>query len=348
MIKVSVIIPVFNVEKYLKECLNSLINQTLNDIEIICIDDCSTDNSLKILQEYAKKDDRIKVFEQKENKGQGVARNFGITLAQGEFITFVNPDDYIETTMYEKMYAQAKTLNSDVVMCDIQKYFEKTNKLEATKSFRNYKNIYKSELANLRPKTNLEKAEISKLILISPNYSWNKVYKRDFILKNNIKFSNTRTYQDVVFGLSALIFAKRISYIDEHLYIYRIRETSSLRNNKMILQAFCQTLDDIQEISVKNNLYEKFENHLKYFIIANLKNIYNRGFDVDKNFVENLKYLNSKEKSYLKKKFGFEFSFKQFLKNLIKQVFSVTKSKDKSHKIITVLGIKIKFRLKNK
>lgn len=348
MIKVSVIIPVFNVEPYLKECLNSLIPQTLKDIEIICIDDCSTDNSLKILQEYAKKDERIKVFEQKENKGQGFARNFGITLAQGEFITFCDPDDYVEKTMYEKMYAQAKNLNSDVVMCEVKKFFEKTKKFKVKKTYLSYKNVYKSELANLKPRTNIDKSEISKLILVTPAYSWNKIYKRDFILKNNIKFLNSKTYEDTVFGISALIFAENVSYIDEHFYTYRIRKTSSLRSNNDILPTFTQTLDKIYEFLRSNNLYEKFENHLKYFIIANLKNIYNRGFEIDKTFIDNIKYLNSKEKSYLKKKFGFEFSFKQFLKNLIKQIFSVTKSKNKSHKIITVLGIKIKIRLKNK
>lgn len=348
MTKVSVIIPIFNVKKYLKECLNSLISQTLKDIEIICIDDCSTDNSLKILQEYTKKDERIKVFEQKENKGQGFARNFGITLAQGEFITFCDPDDYVAKTMYENMYAQAKTLNSDIVMCDIKKFFEKNNKFKTIKYCISYKNVYKFEPANLKPRTNVDKKEISKLILISPNYSCNKIYKRDFILKNNIKFLNSKTYEDDIFGISALIFAENVSYIDEYFYTYRIRETSSLRSNNDILATFTQTLDTIYEFFLANNLYEEFENHLKYFIIANLKNIYNRGFEIDRTFIDNIKYLNSKEKSYLKKKFGFEFSFKQFLKNLIKQVFSVTKSKNKSHKIITVLGIKIKIRLKNK
>lgn len=327
MIEVSVIVPVFNVEPYLKECLNSLINQTLKNLEIICIDDCSTDNSLKILQEYAKKDERIKVFKQKENKGQGFARNFGITLAQGEFITFCDPDDYIEKTMYEKMYAQAKNLNSDVVMCEVKKFFEKTKKFKVKKTFLGYKNVYKSELANLRPRTNIDKNEISKLILITPNYSWNKIYKRDFILKNNIKFLNTKTYEDDIFGISALIFAENVSYIDEHFYTYRIRGTSSLRSNNDILPTFTQTLDEIYEFFLENNLHEKFKNHLKYFIIANTKNLYNRGFEVDKNFVENLKYLNSEEKSYLKKKFGFEFSFKYSLKNFVKRIFSTKKSK---------------------
>lgn len=300
------------------------------------------------MQEYAKKDERIKIIKQKENSSQGTARNLGISLAQGEFITFCDPDDYVEKTMYEKMYAQAKNLNSDVVMCEVKKFFEKTKKFKIKKTYLSYKNVYKSELANLKPRTNIDKNEISKLILVTPDYSWNKIYKREFILKNNIKFLNSRTYEDVIFVVGAFIFAERVSYIDEAFYTYRIRETSSLRSNNNILPTFIQTLDEIYEFFLENNLYEKFENHLKYFIIANLKNIYNRGFEIDRTFIDNMKYLNSKEKSYLKKKFGFEFSLKQFLKNLIKQVFSVTKSKDKSHKIITVLGIKIKIRLKNK
>lgn len=171
MPKISVIIPVYNVENYLRECLDSIINQTFKDIEIICVDDCSTDNSLDILNEYAQKDNRIKVFEQKENSGQGAARNFGISIAQGEYITFVDPDDYIESTMYEKMYNQAKTLNSEIVMCDVQKFFETSGNIKLYNAFKKYKNVYENEPVNLTPFINIEKSEVFKTILISPNWS---------------------------------------------------------------------------------------------------------------------------------------------------------------------------------
>lgn len=115
MIKISVIIPVYNVEEYLKECLDSVINQTLKEIEIICIDDCSTDSSYSILEEYAKKDSRIVLIKNKENMGVGYNRNIGIKEAKGEYIGFIDSDDYISEDYYENLYNTAKKYNSDVV-----------------------------------------------------------------------------------------------------------------------------------------------------------------------------------------------------------------------------------------
>ena len=116
MIKISIIIPVYNTEKYLKKCLDSIINQTLKSLEIICIDDCSTDNSLNILKEYQLKDKRIKIIEQKENKGQGVARNLGLNIAEGEYIGFIDSDDWVDLNFFEKLYFAAKKYNSDVAL----------------------------------------------------------------------------------------------------------------------------------------------------------------------------------------------------------------------------------------
>ena len=113
MYKLSVIIPVYNVENYLRECLDSITSQTVKDIEIICIDDGSTDNSPKILKEYQKKDSRIKIIT-KENGGQASARNLGIKKAQGEYIAFIDSDDFIESEMLEKLYTKAKDNNLDI------------------------------------------------------------------------------------------------------------------------------------------------------------------------------------------------------------------------------------------
>src|SRR5574344_49484 len=124
-ISVSFIIPIFNTEKYLKQCLNSIISQTLSDIEIICINDGSTDNSLCILENFAKKDKRIKVINQK-NKGQSAARNKGITLAKGEYIAFVDSDDWAQPDMLEKMYNRATQDDTDVTMASVTLHNEKT------------------------------------------------------------------------------------------------------------------------------------------------------------------------------------------------------------------------------
>lgn len=113
MPKVSVIIPVYNTEKYLRKCLDSVCNQTLSDIEIICVNDCSPDNSLEILNEYAQKDNRIKVINFEENKGVSIARNTGIDSATGEFIGFVDADDFVDLDFYEKLYNKATETGAD-------------------------------------------------------------------------------------------------------------------------------------------------------------------------------------------------------------------------------------------
>ena len=115
-IKVSIIIPVYNVEKYLRQCLDSIVNQTLKEIEVICINDGSTDNSPIILEEYEKKDPRIRVITQ-ENMGSGVARNRAIQQAKGKYIGFMDSDDWADPTMFEKLYENAELNNSDIVMC---------------------------------------------------------------------------------------------------------------------------------------------------------------------------------------------------------------------------------------
>ena len=115
MSKVSVIVPVYNTEKYLEKCLNSLINQTLHDIEVICVNDGSTDNSLNILNQYAQKDNRIKIINQ-ENKMQGAARNAGTQIAAGEYIGFVDSDDWIDLDYFEKLYNAATKYNLDIAL----------------------------------------------------------------------------------------------------------------------------------------------------------------------------------------------------------------------------------------
>jgi len=120
-VNVSIIVPVYNVEKYLEKCLESIINQTLKNLEIICVNDGSTDNSLQILEDYAKKDQRIKIIN-KKNRGSGAAKNTGMKNASGEYIGFVDSDDWVDLAMFEKLYNRAKSQKSDMVMCPIYIY----------------------------------------------------------------------------------------------------------------------------------------------------------------------------------------------------------------------------------
>ena len=173
MPKISIIIPVYNVEKYLAECLDSLINQTLKDIEILCIDDGSKDNSLEILNEYAAKDDRIKVFAQK-NSGPGAARNLGIQHAKGEYLTFVDSDDWLKENAMEVVYNCAIEKNTDMLFFSGINYYDEfyqetvfLKNVIVDKELINFENSYRSCLG-------------------LPVSTYGKLYKTEFLKKNNI------------------------------------------------------------------------------------------------------------------------------------------------------------------
>ena len=265
-IKVSIIIPVFNMEQYLRQCLDSIANQTLNDIEVICVDDCSTDFSLSILNEYAQKDSRFIVVEQEFNQGQGAARNKGIELAKGEYIGFVDPDDWLDVNMYEKMYNQAKALNSEIVMCEFKRYTEEEQNYSESLFLRNIDKDFIVNYPKFPVNVNLDKALIYSILLVSPHFSWNKIFKRDFINKFDIKFSSHRCYQDVNFVLLAMTKADNISYTDEILYYYRVHLSSNLRSRSTRANIFIDVVTYLKMLLEQSGLYSKLKNNFEYFV----------------------------------------------------------------------------------
>ncbi len=220
MIKLSIIIPVYNVEKYLEECLDSVLNQTLKDTEIICIDDGSTDNSLNILKEYSKKDKRVKIIT-KENGGQASARNLGIKEAQGEYIAFVDSDDFIEPEMFEKLYSKAKDNKLDLAMCKIALYDNETEEINTTAwyymlgVFRDFeKDVFSHK----------DTREFTCEISVTP---YNKIYKNSLLKNNNILFPEGLIFEDEKFFYDVYLRAKRVSIVDEPLYYYRTNRKGS-------------------------------------------------------------------------------------------------------------------------
>ena len=202
MPKVSVIIPVFNTEKYLRKCLDSVCNQTLSDIEIICIDDCSTDDSLNILKEYALKDNRIKLIEFKENKGAAVARNLGIDEAKGEYIGFIDSDDYPETELfYEHLYNNAKEKDADIS-----------------------KGAYKDSETGYIDETINAKILENKNNFCSTYCS--AIFRNDFIKDNNIKFPELRDMEDPVFAFKCALKANKVEVVPECNLIITKRDNS--------------------------------------------------------------------------------------------------------------------------
>lgn len=204
-IKVSVIIPVYNIENWIDDCLISLINQTLKEIEIIIINDCSTDNSLNTLQKYSIEDNRITIITNKKNVGLGESRNIGIKKAKGEYIAFVDGDDWAEINYLEKMYNYATSEKVDIVI---------TNYYQHSKEGR------RKEIQDFRFSS---KIEVFKKILIGKIRwtAWGKLFKKDIFLYNKIWFSKYKVGEDMDTVYKAIFFAERIGLLNEYLFNYR-------------------------------------------------------------------------------------------------------------------------------
>ena len=258
MKKVSVIVPVYNTEKYLRRCLNSLVNQTLEDIEIIVIDDCSPDNSKEILKEYEKKyKDKIKVFHNKTNKGIGYNRNYGIKKATGEYIGFVDSDDWVDETMYDKLYKRAKKDNLDLVLCNFHKMLEKETELEEIEP--DFKIPYFKN-TNLKNNPNL---------LLNVNLApWNKLYKKELL--EDITFAEDLKYEDAIFVVKTLSRSKKIGMVDERLNYYLVRSKSETTvMNKKVFDILIITKQIIDELK-NHDYYNKIKDYVEAMTIRNL------------------------------------------------------------------------------
>ena len=217
-IKVSVIIPVYNVEPYLKECLDSVINQTLKEIEIICVDDFSPDNSHKILEEYAKKDNRVIVFTNEKNIGSGPTRNVGIKNAKGEYISFIDPDDYISNDFIETLYGTAKKYNSDITSTlNIVVFGENIEKAKNADFNCDLKLIEGKGKSNISIEN--EKGGTLEYMTV---FAWNKIYKKDFLIKNDLFFMNIKSgSEDSELYQRILLVNKKTSYNRKAVYYHR-------------------------------------------------------------------------------------------------------------------------------
>ena len=218
--RVSVIIPVYNVEKYLRECLDSIINQTLREIEIICVDDGSTDDSLKILQEYAAKDNRITVITQ-ENQYAGVARNAGLAVARGEYLSFLDSDDFFEPNMLAEMYAKSAKLGLDICVCDADMYND------ITKTYQIQRFLYPDIIPQNKAVFNKNDLH-TRLYDFTNAAAWTKLYSREFVIKNNLYFQGLHTCNDIGMEFSALSLANKISIIDKVFVHYRYQSNTQV------------------------------------------------------------------------------------------------------------------------
>lgn len=258
-ILITVIIPVYNVEKYLNRCLESVIKQTYKNLEIICVNDGSTDKSSDILKEYAKKDKRIKIVE-KENGGLSSARNAGLEIAKGEFIGFIDSDDWINPTTYEK--AISKMAEDIDIVCwganIVNEMGDNTNKAILEAAFQYHK-------IKLNGKIKLDANALEKL----PVTSWNKLFKKSIIDKHKIRFPYGFIHEDIEFLYKYLLYGNIAFVINEGLYYYVQRTNSIMSNikntscNTVYLKIFKRVFNYYEEqnktIEYENELLKLFE-----------------------------------------------------------------------------------------
>lgn len=350
MPKVSIVVAVYNVDKYLKQCLDSLVNQTLQDIEFICVNDGSTDNSLEILKEYAAKDSRFKIITQ-ENQGPGVARNEAIKNAIGEYLMIVDPDDWLELNACELAYNQITKNQNDMVFFGLQRYFEEsgktkidTKKLKPFADIINNQKIYLSKLQNDYLKT---------------SFTITQIYSQKFIIDNDVRYSETYLCEDTVFIVKAITSANTVSILNEPIYNYRVRNnslSSGLKSHWKDL--FTNRLIGLDIIKNSSNEQAYVYPYLIYVLNSTsywYKRISNEYPFLKKNFHNELRkmYL-LLYKEYDIQKIATYINYKKFKKicssswnkilfeTILQNIFEITNIGQ--HKVITLLGFKIRLK----
>lgn len=263
MLKISVIIPCFNVEKYLDKCMESVLEQTLADIEIICINDGSTDNSLDLLNSYAASDKRITVIN-KKNEGVGIARNTGLKLAAGEYVYFVDPDDWLcGKDVFEKIYEKAKDENLDMLIFGGYSCRIKSGKIFTTRGGYSLKYLPKKYFNRI-----FSHKDVKDDIFKFPSTTWTKLYKKEFLDKNNILFQTIPVGQDQLPFFHSMITANRIAVLNECLYCYRKnRPNSAMTAKKRKSFSPLFVIEGIEQLLITNGKIEEYNTIFinKYF-----------------------------------------------------------------------------------
>ena len=357
MPKISIIVPVYNVEKYLPRCLDSLISQTLDDIEILCIDDGSMDNSLEILQKYAEQDARVKVFSQ-ENAGVAQARNLGLKHMQGQYLMFCDSDDWYEPIMCEKMLQTITCENVDFVLCNtiLQDIGE-----DSARQVGKMKDKYRLPAGEYLLDTET-KQRMSVVV-------WDKIFRTDYIKKYNLFFPPVAPGEDMVFVHQYMALSKKCIVLEDKLYNYLLRGTSLIgaflagkQNQK---SDFFKAMKYECDFLTQHNLLQENESFVLHTIEHNFilvwssldpayqRDIMEQAADlfrffpkVDVNrYGQIIRFLKYKKfralKNYLDRQCGRTVSWAE-------RLFSIKNSKDKRYKLIYVLGIRFQLRKKSK
>lgn len=290
-ILVTVIVPCYNVEKYIEKGLNSLINQTLKDIEIIVINDGSNDNTLKILNDFKKNDKRIRIID-KKNEGVSAARNIGLKEAKGKYICFMDSDDWLEKDFLEKMYNKISENDYDMVACD---------------TYAIYPNKKKYIKSNIN-----DNQDEKKLMIDAYTVIWNKIYKKEII--KDIYFDNSISFcEDVLFLYEVYLKVKRVGSIHEPLYNYLQREKSLTYTYNEIIYDLIKSIDKVVDYYEINNYLDKYYQEIEYSYVRYLFATFIKRLSKTKNKIEFKKGCNF-VKNKVKEKFPY-YKKNKYLKN---------------------------------
>lgn len=331
-IKISVIIPAYNVENYIEKCLNSIVNQTLKDIEIICVDDGSTDNTGELLRKYAVEDNRITLISQKNN-GVAAARNIGLDAACGEYIMFLDGDDYYLPDTCLTAYDKISKSSADIGV------------------YGNYNSI-NNELVTGWTSLKLNEYADGDYFNFQV-YVWDKIYRRDYIIENGIRFvDGLKTAEDVLFCLSSYFKNPKYVLIDEPLYVYCVDRSDSATNDLKCIA------NDIRALEILHKMpeFQQQSLEMKLRIVANfcgsaigyLKKFNQSSVlhqEIFKDIDNLIGFLN---KNYSKKDLNTIKSYKKLRHSrrdvLLRKIFSVTNTSDKKYKFITFIGLTWRIR----
>lgn len=268
--KISVILPVYNVEKYLRQCLDTIIGQTLREIEILCVDDGSTDNSARILEEYAQKDQRIKIYTQK-NAGAGAARNLGLRHASGKYLSFLDSDDFFEPDMLEEAYKQAERYEAEMVVFRSNQYLTEKDEYKETPW-----TLRKQELPPYAPFGHRQMTD--NIFKVFVGWAWDKLFLKAFIDEKKITFQEQRTSNDLFFVFSAVATARKIAIVDRVLAHQRRDAKDSLsKTREKSWNCFYVALTALRERMKQEGLYNEVEkdfiNYALHFSLWNLNTL---------------------------------------------------------------------------
>lgn len=348
--KISIIVPVYNVEKYLARCIDSLIHQTLSDIEIILVNDASPDNSLSIMKKYQKQDpNRIIIIDSKINRKQGGARNLGLKKARGEYICFVDSDDWVEKKFCERVYNNAIATGSEIIFYDVLETIDGSHGTYCK--------------MNEERNMGIINEEKRKRLILNPGSHCAKLYKRELLLDNNIYYPENIFYEDNCQAHLPMLYVKKCSYINDALYNYfqdnKSSTTKSMNISKM--QDRCRSAILLVQETQSRELYEIYKNEidyifLNYFCFTTAKALVIRFKKVPRKFLEKIilyikkNYPIYQENPYFKNKTKInQFSINIFFFNITLAIF-VYKPIGIIIKLMKKIGIKRKqnyTRLKN-